>query len=102
MVTSMTRSSNGAQTWLISSSYLRLPRPAGATIPAVLGDQEVAVLDVPVPDFDQRLAAFGSSAFSALRPGQQSVLLKYAASHLATPDVASRCRPVRARPCWRY
>jgi hypothetical protein len=45
------------------------------------------VLDVPVPDFDQRLAAFGSSAFSALRPGQQSVLLEYAASHLATPDV---------------
>lgn len=40
------------------------------------------------PDFNQRLAGFDSTKFSALRPGQQLVLGKYAAEHLDTEDLA--------------
>ncbi len=42
----------------------------------------------PTPDFAQRLAAFGSSTFETLRPGQDLVLAKYARDHLDTPDLA--------------
>lgn len=41
-----------------------------------------------VPDFGERLAAFASAAFPALRPGQKLVLEKYAARHLTTLDLA--------------
>jgi hypothetical protein len=40
------------------------------------------------PDFEQRLAGFRSPDFPELRPGQRLVLAKYAAEHLATPDLA--------------
>ncbi|GAA4969527.1 DEAD/DEAH box helicase [Kineococcus glutinatus] len=39
-------------------------------------------------DFGQRLATFGSSTFTSLRPGQKLVLDEYAANHLSTSDVA--------------
>ena len=42
----------------------------------------------PAPDFEQRLAAFGSNAFKRLRPGQHLVLSKYGAEHLDSSDLA--------------
>jgi hypothetical protein len=41
-----------------------------------------------VPDFDERLAEFGSGRFRQLRPGQRQVLAAYAQHHLDTPDLA--------------
>ncbi|MCK9876968.1 DEAD/DEAH box helicase family protein [Frankia sp. Ag45/Mut15] len=43
---------------------------------------------VDAPDFAQRLAAFGSARFTALRPGQRQVLAAYAEHHLDASDVA--------------
>ena len=40
------------------------------------------------PDFEQRLAAFESTTFEELRPGQKLVLSKYATEHLDTSDLA--------------
>lgn len=40
------------------------------------------------PDFAARLAAFASTDFTELRPGQKLVLDAYAADHLATADLA--------------
>ncbi|SEB29336.1 Type III restriction enzyme, res subunit [Rhodococcus pyridinivorans] len=39
-------------------------------------------------DFDERLAAFESTRFTELRPGQRQVLAAYAADHRDTPDLA--------------
>jgi hypothetical protein len=50
--------------------------------------QEEAVPDVSTPDFAERLAGFGSSTFTELRPGQELVLTEYAAKHLTTSDLA--------------
>lgn len=44
--------------------------------------------DQSTPDFEQRLTAFKSPVFTALRPGQRLVLQKYAAEHLQTTDLA--------------
>lgn len=41
-----------------------------------------------VPDFDQRLAEFGSATFTSLRPGQRQVLAAYAEHHVDTADLA--------------
>ncbi|MGH3874877.1 MAG: DEAD/DEAH box helicase [Pseudonocardiaceae bacterium] len=41
-----------------------------------------------VPNFEERLVAFASADFAALRPGQQLVLSKYAGDHLNTSDLA--------------
>lgn len=41
-----------------------------------------------VPDFEQRLDAFGSAQFATLRPGQGQVLSAYAQRHLDTADLA--------------
>ncbi len=41
-----------------------------------------------VPDFRERLARFGSSAYRELRPAQIHVLDAYAHNHLSTPDLA--------------
>lgn len=46
------------------------------------------MVDVAVPDFDQRLASFGSARFTELRPGQRLVLAAYAEDHLGTEDLA--------------
>jgi hypothetical protein len=54
-----------------------------------LSDEGSQPLPQPsAPDFEQRLAAFASTAFRVLRPGQQVVLSKYASDHLHTPDLA--------------
>jgi hypothetical protein len=50
--------------------------------------KECSVPDAQKPDFDQRLADFGSTTFTKLRPGQKLVLDEYAGNHLATPDLA--------------
>jgi len=50
------------------------------------GGSEMA--SASAPDFGQRLGTFGSTTFRSLRPGQRQVLEKYAAEHLATPDLA--------------
>ena len=39
-------------------------------------------------DFQERLLAFKSEAFSSFRPSQQRVLQEYAANHLSAPDLA--------------
>ncbi|WP_454161968.1 DEAD/DEAH box helicase [Gordonia iterans] len=44
--------------------------------------------DVQKPDFDQRLAEFGSPTFTELRLGQKLILDEYAANHISTPDLA--------------
>ncbi|WP_306368719.1 DEAD/DEAH box helicase family protein [Nocardiopsis sp. CC223A] len=41
-----------------------------------------------VPDFDQRLTAFGSTRFTQLRQGQRQVLTAYAQQHRDTADLA--------------
>jgi replicative superfamily II helicase len=40
------------------------------------------------PDFERRLAAFESTTFEELRPGQKLVLSKYATEHLDNSDLA--------------
>ncbi|WP_101789189.1 DEAD/DEAH box helicase family protein [Nonomuraea indica] len=44
--------------------------------------------DSALPDFEERLAAFASSVFTELRPGQKQVLATYARHHLDTADLA--------------